>query len=107
MTPLRRLIRASRRHHAADDEGQQVGRVSPADEVEALEGLVYEVERVSAIGKDAVGLGGQQQVSQSGRLRAFGDGGKNRALGCVVMADGGPAPQPALERTMIRSTGEG
>jgi hypothetical protein len=33
--------------------------VSPADKVEALEGFVDEVERVSAVGKDAVGLSGQ------------------------------------------------
>ena len=107
LTPLSRLVRAPRRRHAADDEGQQVGRVRPADQVEAFEGLVDEVERVSAIGEDAVGLGGEQQVGQSRRRRASGNRGENRTLGCVAMADRCPAPQPPLFRGMIRSTAEG
>ena len=79
----------------------------PADEVEALEGLVDEVERMSAVGEDAIGFGGEQQVGQSRRRRASGDRGQNGALGCVAVADGGPAPQPTLQRGMIRSTAEG
>jgi hypothetical protein len=45
------------RDHLADDRGQHIGRVLPTDEVEALECFVDEVERVSAISKDAIGLG--------------------------------------------------
>jgi hypothetical protein len=51
LAPLCRLISTSRGHHLADDKGHQVGGVLPADEVEALEGFVYEVERVSDICK--------------------------------------------------------
>jgi hypothetical protein len=40
----------------ADNRGQHIGRVLPTDEVKALECFVDEVERVSAIGKDAIGL---------------------------------------------------
>ncbi|MGA7863989.1 MAG: hypothetical protein WCA23_08335 [Stellaceae bacterium] len=43
----------------ADNEGQHLRRMSPAKEIEALEGFVDEVEGVSAICKRAVGLGGQ------------------------------------------------
>ena len=45
-----------------------------------------------------------EQVSQSRRLCALRDGGKNCTFDCLVMADGGPAPQPPLERTLIQET---
>ena len=58
LTPFRRLFCTPSRRHLADNEGQHLGRMSPAKEIEALEGFVGEVERMSAIGKGAVGLGG-------------------------------------------------
>jgi hypothetical protein len=67
LAPFRRLINTSRGHHLADDKGQQVGGVLPADEVEALERFVYEVERVSAICKDAVGLAIRVTPSKSAK----------------------------------------
>jgi hypothetical protein len=36
--------------------------VLPSDQVETLEALVDEIKRVSAIGKDAVGLGRDEKI---------------------------------------------
>ncbi len=39
----------------------------PADQVEALEGLVGEIKRVSPVGEGAVGIGREQEVGERGR----------------------------------------
>ena len=75
----------------------------PADEIETLERLVDEVERMSGIGIGAVGLGGQEEIRERGRRGVAGDGGEHGALGRLAMAHGHPAPQPALERGKVRS----
>jgi hypothetical protein len=57
LPPFRRFIGSACGNHLADNAGQQIGGVLPSDQVETLEALVDEIKRVSAIGKDAVGLG--------------------------------------------------
>jgi hypothetical protein len=47
-----------------DDCGHQIGGVLPSDEFETLEALVDEIERMSVIGIDAIGLGRGQQILQ-------------------------------------------
>ena len=73
----------------------------PADQVEALERLVDEVERVAAVGKGALGRGREQDIGERGRREHRRDRGQQGALGRIAMAHGGPAPQPALERGRI------
>ena len=38
----------------------------PADQVEALEGLVCEIKRVSRVGEGAVGIGRKQEIGERG-----------------------------------------
>ena len=97
MAPRRRFVCSSRRHHLADHARQHGSGVLPADQVEALASLVDEVERVSAVGEDAVRRRREQQARERGRRGAVRDGGEQRALGGFAMAHGAPVPQPALE----------
>ena len=83
--------------HLADYARQHLGCIFPADEVEALESLVDEVERVAAIGKDPVSLGRKEEIRQCGGRGASGDGGQHSTFGGIAMPPGHPAPQPALE----------
>ena len=46
----------------------------PADEVETLEGLVDEIERVSAIGVGAVRLGRKEEIREYSRRGATRNG---------------------------------
>ena len=66
LAPLGRFLGAARRHHLADDCRQQRGSMLPADQVEALERLVDEIERVSVVGEGPLGLGGEQGVGERG-----------------------------------------
>ena len=74
----------------------------PADQVEALERLVDEVERVPGIGESPLGLGGEQGISEFSR----GEAGRNRreqgTLGRLAMAHVCPTPEPAFEGGGIR-----
>ena len=78
----------------------------PADQIEALERLVDEVERVSAVGEGAIRLGREQKVSERGWRGAGSDGGEHGALGRLPMAYRRPTPQPALEGREIRRARE-
>ena len=102
LAPGGRFLGATGRHHLADDSRQQSRRVLPADQVEALERLVDEVERVSGVGERPLGLGREQGIGEHSRR----DTGRNRreqgALGRLAMAHVCPTPQPALERGRIR-----
>ena len=98
LAPFRCFVGAACGNHLADDAGQQIGGVLPSDQVEKLEALVDEIKRVSAIGKDAVGLGRDEEVRQHWGRRTGGDGGQQRALGCLAVADRNPAPKPAFKR---------
>ena len=64
MTPRGRFLSAACGHHLAHHGRQHVASLLPADEIEALEGLVDEVERMSAAGKGAIGLGVEQEVGE-------------------------------------------
>ena len=75
LAPRRRLLSTSRCRHLADNTRQHGGRMLPTDEIETLEGLVDEVERVSSIGIGAVCLGRQQKVGEVSRRSAASNGG--------------------------------
>jgi hypothetical protein len=79
----------------------------PADHVQALERLVDEVERVSAVGEGPLGLGREQGVGERGWRETGGDPGEQGPLGRLAVADLRPAPQPALERGLFRPAFEG
>ena len=62
------------RRHLADHARQHIGGVVPNDEVETLEGLVDEVERVPAIGIGPVGLGRKEEICECSRRGATRNG---------------------------------
>ena len=78
----------------------------PADEVEALERLVDEIERMSAVGERPLGLGRQKRLRECSGREAFRDRRQQRALGCLAMTHFRPAPQPALERGRVGPASE-
>ena len=78
----------------------------PADQVEAFQGLVDEVEHVAAIGVDPLGPGHEQQLGQHRRRGTTGDRGEQGALRGVAMAHARPAPQPALQDRRVGGAGE-
>ena len=104
--PGRALLGAARRHHRPDQRGQHRSGVLPADQVEAFQGLVDEVQHVAAVGVDPLGAGHEQQLGQHRRRGTTGDRGEQRALGTVAMAHGRPAPQPALQGRRVGGAGE-
>src|ERR1700740_2124456 len=69
----------------------------PTDEVETFESLVDEIERVSAIGIGAVGLGCKEEIGERARRGATNSGGQHGTFGRIPMPHGHPTPQPALE----------
>jgi len=64
LAPHRPLFGAARRRHLADDTRQHAGGMLPADDVETLESLVDEIQRVSATGIDTVRLGREQEIRE-------------------------------------------
>src|SRR6516165_8490997 len=79
LAPSDRFLGAAGRHHLTDYSRQHSRSVLPADQIEALERLIDEVERVPGVGECPFGRG---------RL---------------AMADVCPTPQPALECSRIRT----
>ncbi len=78
----------------------------PADQVEALESLVDEIEPMPVVRKGPVGLGRKQHTGEGRCRRVGGDGREHGALGTLAMANRHPAPQPALEHGEVRPAGE-
>jgi len=66
LTPSGRFLGATCGHHLAHHGRQHVASLLPADEIQALEGLVDEVERVSVVGKGAIRHSREQEVSERG-----------------------------------------
>jgi hypothetical protein len=106
LTPRGRFLGATGRHHLADDSRQHGRRELPADQVEALERLVDEVERVPGIGEHALGLSREQSIGQHGRRDTGCDGREQGALDRLAMAHMRPTPQPTLERGRVRSASQ-
>ena len=67
LAPSGRFLGATGCHHLADHGRQHCRRVLPADQVEALERLVDEVERVSGVGECPLGLGREQGIGERSR----------------------------------------
>jgi hypothetical protein len=59
LAPFGRFLDTPGRRHLADDGWQHRGSMPPADNVQALERLVDEVERVPAVGEGPLGHGGE------------------------------------------------
>src|SRR5882672_7646253 len=66
----------------------------PADQIEALEGLVDEVERMSGVREHAIRPGCEHKLGERGRRGAGRDRGEHGALRRLPMPDGCPPPQP-------------
>ena len=73
----------------------------PADQVEALEGLVDEVEGVSRVGEGAISVSFEQETGEVGRRGSACDSREHGALGRFAMAYCRPTPQPALDNSKI------
>jgi hypothetical protein len=69
LAPSRPFLSPSCRH-LADYARQHIGRVLPADEVETLERLVDEIERVSTIGVGPVRLSRKEKLRECSRRGA-------------------------------------
>src|SRR5215469_1228145 len=106
LPPGRRFLGAAGGHHLSDNRREHSGRVLPADHVEALEGLVDEVERMSGIGKYPLSLGCEQDIGEYGRRETSRNRREQSALGRLAMAHFRPALKPALERGRIRPASE-
>ena len=74
----------------------------PADQVQTLERLVDEVERVPKVREGPFGLGREQGVGERSGRKTGGDPREQGALGCLAVANFCPTPQPALERGRFR-----
>ena len=92
LAPGGRFLGAMGRDHLTDDSRQQSGRVLPADQVEALEGLVDEVERVPGVGERPLGRGGEQGIGEFSRGEAGRNCREQGALGRLAMAHVCPTP---------------
>jgi len=106
LPPGDRLLGASSCHHLSDYGRKHGRRVLPSNQIEALEGLVYEIERVAHIRKSAVGLGCEQRIGQHRRRATRRNRGEQGALGGLTMAHLCPAAQPALKHGRIRPAGK-
>jgi hypothetical protein len=67
MSPRVQFLAAARGDQLRNDRRQYRRRFLPADNVEAFECFVDEIQGVTAIGKNAVGGGGQQQRCEIAR----------------------------------------
>ena len=79
----------------------------PAGDVERLERLVDEVERVAAVEVAVVGRGGEEHVGELVRRRAAADGGDERALRALGVAHLDEAAEPAREPRRAPALGPG
>src|SRR6516162_2387406 len=92
--------------HLTDHARQHIGCMLPADDIETLESLVDEIERVAAIRVSAVGLGGKEKICECSRRGAANNGRQHGSFGCIPVTHGHPAPQPTLQGGEIGLTCE-
>jgi len=103
LTPCGRFLGAAGRHHLADDGRQHSGRVLPADQVEALERFIDEIERVSSVGERPLGFSREQGIGEHSRREPRHNFREQSALGRLAMTNHCPTPQPTIERCRIGS----
>ena len=77
-----------------------------ADQVQAFERLVDEIERVPAVGEGPLGLGGEQGVGERSGRQTLGDRREQGTLGRLAMANPCPALQPAPQGSRFRPASE-
>ena len=102
LAPGGRFLGATSRYHLADDRRQHNRRMVPANQVETLERLVDEVERVSGFGKRPLGCSRKQCIGEPSRRDTPRNRREQRPLGRLAMAHVCPTPQPALERGRVQ-----
>ena len=98
MAPGGRLLRASGAREMLDHRGQYSGCVRPADQIQELEGLVDEVQCVAAVGKHAVGGGGEQHLGEGGGSQPSRDARENGSLDRIAVTHCSPMAQPPRQR---------
>jgi hypothetical protein len=103
LAPRSRFVGATGGHHLADDSRQQSRGVLPADEIKALERLVYEVERVSRVGECSLGFGCKQGIGEHCWRATRCNRREQGALGRLAVPHVCPASQPAVDRGRIRT----
>jgi hypothetical protein len=73
LSPFNRFLGAPGGRHLADDGRQQRGSMPPANQLEAFERIVDEVERVSTVGEGPLGLGDEQGICERSGQKTLGD----------------------------------
>ena len=87
--------------HLTDHARQHIGCMLPADDIETLESLVDEIERVAAIRVSAVGLSGKKKICECSRGGAANNGRQHRSFRRIPVTHGHPASQPTLQGSKI------
>ena len=80
LTPRCAFLGTPSCRHLTDHARQHVGRVLPADDLETLESLVDEIERVAAIGVSAVRFSGKKKICECSWRGATHDGRQDSSL---------------------------
>src|SRR5689334_12717993 len=104
LPPRGRFFGATRCHHLTDYGRQHNCCMLPADQVETLERLVDEVERVSGVAEHPLGLSRKQDIGEHGWRKTRGNCREQGPLGGLAMTNVGPTLQPALEHSHIGPT---
>jgi hypothetical protein len=91
LSPFGRFLSALGHRHLADDGRKRRGSMPPANQVQAFERLVDEVERVSVVGEGPLRLSGQQGVGERSGRKTGSDPREQGAFG--------PAPICCRRRT--------
>ena len=86
LSPFGRFLGTPGHRHLADDGRKQRGSMPPANQVQAFERLVDEVERVSVVGEGPPRFGGQQGVGERSGRKTLGDRREQGTLGRLAMA---------------------
>ncbi|MDR6861290.1 hypothetical protein [Variovorax guangxiensis] len=98
MAPGSGLLGAAGAREMLDRGGEYSIGVRPANQIQQLECLVDEVQRVAAVGKHAVGGGSEQHLGERGGGQSSRDARENGSLDRIAVTHRSPMAQPPRKR---------